>query len=139
MAGEGRTPMGSEPSGPYRVETFTMDDMEYASVVGPNGFSESWATAADRAHEAARLMNIACASGDAAGYERGVREEREACAVVVDALATRLATTVHECSHELGLPCAVCYASREAHATVSALRARGAAQPPVQGDGKGGA
>jgi len=70
--------MGSEPSGPYRVETFTMDDMEYASVVGPNGFSESWATAADRAHEAARLMNIACASGDEAGYERGVREEREA-------------------------------------------------------------
>jgi len=80
--------MGSEPSGPYRVETFTMDDMEYASVVGPNGFSESWATAADRAHEAARLMNIACASGDAAGYERGkaagVREEREACAQIVE-------------------------------------------------------
>ena len=79
----------------------------------------------------------------AARYERGkaegVRDEREACAVVVDALATRLATTVHECAHELGLACAVCDASREAHATVSALRARGAAQPPVQAEGKGGA
>jgi len=87
--------MGSEPSGPYRVETFTMDDMEYASVVGPNGFSESWATAADRAHEAARLMNIACASGDAAGYERGVREgEARAklnalCAIRADAVRER--------------------------------------------------
>jgi len=66
------------------------------------------------------------------GKAEGVRKEREACAVVVDALATKLATTVHECAHELGLACAICDASREAHATVSALRARG-------GDGKGGA
>ena len=84
-------------------------------------------------------LDSARTAADAAEYERGVRDASAAGAVVVDALATRLATTVHECAHELGLACAVCDASREVHATVSALRARGAAQPPVQGDGKGGA
>jgi len=120
MADEGRTPMGSEPrSDRYQpvLENGQWLVVDTSRKAGPSGAAFPVVMTA-RFMAEAEVEACALNAAHEHGKAEGVREERDACLAICADVA------IHE------------YTAGRA---VELINAREAAQPPKQGDGKGGA